>query len=458
MNLPPGWSAQLTQTGAVVARGGDGGSTVVIAPVLGAGKVDAADWLRQRGAGALGAYLRNASVAAVYPSRASRNAALAVVDYAAGNGPGTAHVLCFMAGNIGTVYAVAAPKQSFAQQSGALVGILKSFSFSGERSASAGGGGAQGAPDVQFTKATDPNEGSFSVDVPQGWKSQLGTIRKSTIDVRSFVYTTSPDGLTIIRIGDPDIGGFSIPTSTMAQLGMREGSPYNLGAGNVLMVRRYVPGQQFAVEYVGKLVRDSQLNNVQMKASKPRPEFNARQSLGPGQQQAVAGDASFSAMRNGHDVAGTVVAATTLTSMPGIEGGTWHVTALVTVVAPPERVAAANRILDHMIRSFRVSAQWSQQQQQTTMETSRIVSETNDRISQIISDSYWARQKVYDRTNRNFSDYIRGTVHLRDPNDGEELEGVAGKNYYYRVPNDNKVIGSDQVIQDPDFHELELVR
>jgi len=44
---------------------------------------------------------------------------------------------------------------------------------------------------------------------------------------------------------------------------------------------------------------------------------------------------------------------------------------------------------------------------------------------------------------------------------GEELEGVAGKNYYYRVPGSNDNVGTngtDFQNRNPDFRELEQIR
>ncbi|HBY63998.1 MAG TPA: hypothetical protein DEH78_29595, partial [Solibacterales bacterium] len=110
--------------------------------------------------------------------------------------------------------------------------------------------------------------------------------------------------------------------------------------------------------------------------------------------------------------------------------------------------------------TFRVSPQWFGAQQQTTAETSRIVSQTNEQISRTISDSYWSRQRTQDRTNRNFSDSIRGVVRLRDPDTGEELEGTAGKNYYWRVRGTNTIVGQDTPTPPPtiDVTELEQVR
>ncbi len=45
---------------------------------------------------------------------------------------------------------------------------------------------------------------------------------------------------------------------------------------------------------------------------------------------------------------------------------------------------------------------------------SRIISQTNEQISQSISDGYWERQKSNDRINEQFSDYIRGVDRYSD--------------------------------------------
>jgi hypothetical protein len=50
---------------------------------------------------------------------------------------------------------------------------------------------------------------------------------------------------------------------------------------------------------------------------------------------------------------------------------------------------------------------------------SKIISQTNDQISKSISDSYWQTQKTYDRTNEQFSDYMRGVDRY---NDGSETQ------------------------------------
>ena len=460
MNLLPGWGAGLAPNGAAVAASGDGSAMVVVAPLTGAGNAAPADWLRQSGSAAIGKYLKSASVAAVYPSRMGRAAALATVEYTSPAGPGTAHALCVMQDGIGTLYLIAAPKTQFARLNDGMVQMLQSFSFTGVRAAAGGeqAGGAA-APNVRFKRATDPNEGAFSIDVPEGWKVQGGLVRKSTLDVRMYVHATSPDGQTVIRLGDADFGTFTTPNPMLQMAGFREGSVYSPGYGNNWIVSRYVPGAVFAQQYAARLAQQAQATGLQIKETRNRPDLSKSAAIVSSMISSAAGETDFTCTRGGRECAGAVLAATTQTSMQGMQGGIWYVSTLTAFLAPVEQAGAADQILQHMLKSFEMNPQWVARQSQTTMDTSQIVHETQEHISHIITDTYWARQRVLDRTNRNFDDYIRGVVRLRDPNTGDEYEGEAGKNYYYKVPNVNRPVGTNREIQGRiDVTELEQVR
>jgi hypothetical protein len=227
-----------------------------------------------------------------------------------------------------------------------------------------------------------------------------------------------------------------------------------------MTVRRFIPGPAFAQEYAYKLTRLMQASPPQFKVVKPLPQYSSSENIGPAVRQMVAGEADFTCTRGGQEFAGTGWAQTSATSMPGTDGGMWFVTILIDFLAPSDKAAATGAIVQHMVQSFQMNSNWVGRQQQTTMQTSRIVRETGEQTSKIISDTYWARQKVQDRTNRNFSDHIRGVVRLRDPESGEELEGVSGNNYY-RAPGTNNTVGTDRTdfqVHNPDFTEMEQIR
>lgn len=456
MDLPPGWQAQLSQNGAVVARAQDGDSAVVIAPVPDA-RGSAAEWLRTRGSAALGAYFKNAAVSAIYSSRTTPSAALASAEFAGVHGPGAAHVLYFVDGDVGTLYAVACPRQVMPQESGMLLGILRSFSFAGEQSA--GGGTAPGAPAVNFTKFRDPQESAFTVDVPAGWKVQGGMLRRSTLDFRPFVYAVSPDGATTIRLGDPALGTFTEPSQLLAMAGMREGMNYSPGYGNVWPIRRYLPGPQFAQAYAAKLAGEMQAANPHFQSVRPLPQFSSNAGAAMG-ITVSAGEADFTCTRDGRESGGSVYAATARMGMPGGgQGAIWFHVALAGFLSPVSEAPAINDVLLHMFKSWEWNPQWVGRQSQTAVETARIAHETSEYIAKVHDEAFWNNRRVHDKAMGNWSEYMRGVVRLRDPNTGEVIEGRAGKNHYYKLRGDDlHPVGTDREIQNPDFHELEQLR
>jgi hypothetical protein len=454
MQLLPGWQAQLTKGGLVFARSADGTSMVLIAPVTTGMQAGAAQWLKQGAIGMLQGMLPGATLSAVYPSRLGKMGALGSFDYRSQAGPGKAHVLCVAASGVGTMYLIAGPAAAFGQQRNAMIGMLRSFEFTGAAGEGQGRREPSGAGiNVSWIKFVDPYEGAFSAELPSGWRTQGGLVRKSTVDVRGFIRTSSPDGAMMMLFGDPEIGTFVVPTPTLAATGFGEGRPYSPGYGSTMIVSRYLPGPAFAQQYVGKMAQMARASNVQVRDVKARPDLSSQLS-GIAQTKTMAGEAAFTCMVNGRESVGYVLAATTLTSM--MDTGIWNVSTLVGFIVPASMGASGHKLLQHTVASFAVSPQWYGRQQQTTAATSQIVSRTNEAVSRTISDSYWSRQRAQDRMSENYSDYIRGRVRLKDPDSGEELEGRAGKNYYWRVRGTDTIIGSDQPSPPPQIDVTEL--
>ena len=48
---------------------------------------------------------------------------------------------------------------------------------------------------------SEPNEGAYTINVPQGWKISGGVRRRTPVDVRSAVNVVSPDGTIHLLIG-----------------------------------------------------------------------------------------------------------------------------------------------------------------------------------------------------------------------------------------------------------------
>ncbi|MCW5964404.1 MAG: hypothetical protein KIT83_10225 [Bryobacterales bacterium] len=458
MQLAAGWQASLTPESGVLARSPDGKSVVAILPVMNLGSQPPGDWLRRNGARVLSRYLPEATVSALYPSKLGANGVLVSLSYNPGGGPGRSNALLFAHGDVGTLYIVGAPAQVFERQRPAMLAMLRSFSFRGEPLAS--GQARQTVAEVQelrYRKHRDPNEGAFTLDVPANWTVEGGTVRRSEVDLNTYIKATSPEGL-VVMLGDEYIPKFTTPNPTFEMAGLREGSQYSPFPGNVMIVQRYLPGPVYAQYHAGQFIRKMGIANAQIGQPKERPELN--QKIAAIGVTTTAGEVQFRGARGTQQCEGYVLAATSIMVMPGQDSGMWNVQSLVSYIAPAGKSATARAVVARMLSSIQMNPQWVAQQRQSSSNTYRAVKETNEYISNLFRETREQQQRVQDRQNREFGDYIRGVVRLRDTETGEVLEGRAGNNYYWRIRHTDTLVGSDISSPPPniDLTEMEQVR
>jgi len=102
---------------------------------------------------------------------------------------------------------------------------------------------------ASWTVFQDPAEQAFSLQVPTGWKITGGLYRFGPLDPRAMVDMVSPNGKTDIRFGDYHVPPFATLSTTMRQLGWREGHPYSPRNMAQQIVANYRPGWVFADLY-----------------------------------------------------------------------------------------------------------------------------------------------------------------------------------------------------------------
>ena len=323
------------------------------------------------------------------------------------------------------------------------------------------GRGAPVRPSVTYVRFNDPNEGAFSLDVPQGWRVNGGLVRKAPVDVRSQVVAVSPDNQIVLRIGDADLPPFAIPTPVLAQTGFREGSWYSPGYGVQMQVLRYMGGDQFAAFWVNSKV-SSACGNLQMMGGRPLPQtvqamnaIMARHGSGYVQQRLAAGDVAFRCQQSQTPMAGYLFVATLVTGTAD-GGGTWNVDQLQGYLAAFERAGEAQAILSRMVESGRLNPAWVRMQQNITGNVSSIVAETGAHVAKVISESYWSRQSSEAEMSRRRSNQILGVEDVRDPATGRELKVESGSNYYWIDPRGN--VAGTNTDNRPNLDYRELVR
>jgi hypothetical protein len=291
-----------------------------------------------------------------------------------------------------------------------------------------------------------------------------GLLRRSAIDVTAGLRSISPDGATVLFLGDERLYNCVSPEVFGGMPGIPEGRFYDSGAGTRLMILRYQPPAAFAMNYLQQMQRQWGLSGIAVKDRRDRPDlaepsnrqaaqYNAN-PYGPSRTATV--EVSFTAQRNSRAVAGYLLVS--VTAMPWLNRATYWTPMVAGYVTPVEQGPQMQSVLWHSALSATVNPQWVSGQQKTTMATSHIFAQSSAAVSETITKSYWATQAANDRTFQSDSDARRGQVRLRDPQTGEEFVAAAGHNYYYRPAggDERHIFGTDNTDR-PNIDATELL-
>ncbi len=318
---------------------------------------------------------------------------------------------------------------------------------------------------LQYTRWQDPTETAFTVEIPRGWRVQGGLTRYTAVDYRRGVYLESPDQSVNVFLMDPGIPFFVLPDQTTMALGMGEGTFYTAMDGSRMLIRRYASGVDFAHEYALSRFSNA-LQGFSIRNRQDRPdiaqvvnrEFVQLNAAGEGMMQhsGSAGEVSFSGTRNGQPYQGYVTVTTVLSRMA--YGGAWEVRHLSGFVAPEPRVDEAVQVMTKLVSSFTWNPQWFMRQYQTQANVADITARTAEQLGTMIGTSFGRGQERIDRAMRGFTDYLRGTITLRDE-DGREFNVWNSSNYYWVDIFDD--VGGTELFQNPDvarFRQLVEIR
>ncbi len=444
VKTPAGWTlAAPNGTTAVVAGSADH-ALVVVRPFLAATGATAGQCL-QAAPTSLADVLPGASLGQVVNLPGPPQEAAASMTFQGSGGASAAGVLCAVNGYSGMLYAIGAPASTFGQLRPTLIAVLKSFTFTGKPS----------APSASYVTFTDPLEQAFTVEVPQGWPVSGGMHRYAAVDVRPEVDVSSPDGGIRLRYGDQSIGPFEAPNPLLAQAGYSAGTQVSNGYGVTFQIDSYVPGAEFAQQYV-QSAWASLCPGLSVVNSTDRPQsaaalnqqVSAFASTGV-QAHFDAGDVSFTCA-NG--LRGYEFAATLDTTS---ESGTiWMIYNLLGYLAPAAQTSQAQQALDHMAATFRQDPGWLQRQGNQAVATAQIASQAGQQIANDIQQGYWYRQSVNDQLRNSWSNTILGQQDEVNPDTGEEYKVASGYNYYWEGPT-GQITGTDTG-QPPDINVTQL--
>lgn len=318
--------------------------------------------------------------------------------------------------------------------------IMNSLKFAGVPNTGAQNAGSQaggGIGPITYTQFVDPDQNSFSVEVPAGWTNTGGMVRPIAIDARPWAKTVSPDSTITAFLGDPQIGPCTIPSALNYKLGARQGMTSTTAYGLKTVYLNYQTAPVFLKKY-GHMILSKFATDIAEQGIEEYPEL--ARSYNKNCTASSAASMKFTAMYKGVPIVAYFLASTK--SLVAYGTGMWWVTLLGGVVTTADRETPGVEVFLHMLRSFQYNPQWSSNAIKAAGDTSNIVTNASNSIFNTISNSYWARQAVQDRAARNFSNYIRGTQDLQDPQTGNVYNVEYGPKYHW-IDSGGTVFGTD---------------
>lgn len=304
-----------------------------------------------------------------------------------------------------------------------------------------------------WTTFQDPQELAFSLDVPQNWQVQGGTVRHNALQFRNWVQVVSPDGGTIIALNDPGQPSYVVPSPLLAMAGFHIGSVYDGGGGTRYIVKPYENGAQAAAEWGMRQLPHLCTGIAPIGAPQELPGLTeAANALGrPFGLHYDPGQADFTCARAGVPLHAYVLVGVTL-----IGGSIWSPVWIEGWVAPARLVGVAAGVAAHMIQSIRLNPNWVLNTLHTDLAVSRIATQTNQAISADIMQSWTDRGAVIDRIMDEGSRARLGIDIYRDPATGTTYTVSNTHKYYWANPR-GMVVGTDTDTAPPGFSPLSWV-
>lgn len=354
------------------------------------------------------------------------NIALAEIEFERNDKPTRAILLCSTDGATGMLYAIAAPADTFAVRRPLLGRVAASFAYTESRIRAAGE-----AP--SFTRWIEPNEGMFSVEAPDGWTLSGGFLRPNDYDTRTGLLATKDGDTARIVIGDKEIPPYCLLTPQGEAFGLKEGEPFDIGIGTTFTLRRYLPGLDYAREYVQKHLAAA-FPNVTFTATRELPELATElEKLSPPasrgmQRQRSIGVVEFEATVEGKPWRGYCLAGTVQTQLAGTRGGIWTVDHLYGYIAEAEQESETQRTLYRMVRSLRIEDDWLSRQIGMSATFGSDFTNINQAVAAALQTQFRALKQVDTASNMTF-----GMTEYSDPATGTFRRTATGNVYWQRA-------------------------
>ena len=324
-----------------------------------------------------------------------------------------------------------------------------------------------GDPNGEMVTLTDPTEQAFTVDMPKGWLNQAYLVRYYD-QYRSVGTSLSPDGETLIFIGDPELPAFGEPNEIL-----REDDPI-ANANKLFKIARFQQAVDFLPGYVKKKFGGlPDFNITEVRPSNPGLEkltHDAMERNGIADAKVTTALLTFDYTDNGKPMHAVVNGATF-----GI-GTIWMVD--ISGVSTTGDPVAYNDLLFRIGGSYRATPEWKEKERQ--MQEQRMAQMKRDHANNMAAiqasaqrhqmrmkalhdasdarmKSWYDRQAASDDSHRRFLNYITDENTVVSQSSGKAWQVETGHDrYYMHKRDDTKFVGADSTTDLDDLRKRGL--
>lgn len=316
--------------------------------------------------------------------------------------PGRARVACVPGGARATIFTTAAPEQLFPAYEPTLVRIVMSFrpasALPPPARPAAVGGAATGGP-LTYTRITDAQMGTFTVETPTGWKSRAGLNHPMAGDRRTWVEVISPHGIYVLN-GDPDL-----PQSFCHFPGNPDGIPMALAGGSTLL--NMTPSADRIADYYLKHLAKTRFGAFAPLPRRQRPDvvesIRAQfASLGviPAKGSKIwAVETPVQINQQGVQRVGSLLVTAVFTGQYAMGMFTFWGAGTFLYIAPPALAGQAEAVRSHLMQSYKDTPRMMQLVQQ---DEARITA--NGQAANAAQQNWFAGQQAYHQSQVAFGD------------------------------------------------------
>jgi hypothetical protein len=215
-------------------------------------------------------------------------------------------------------------------------------------------------PALAFVSWTEPQQQSFTIEVPKGWQATGGLNWTGPIDPQMFMHVASPDGKVRVFVGDPEILPRQVPSRwTQMQTGVAEGGIFRTPSGGRAMVQRFQSGIEYAKTHATQRIcpqpawlREADLPEAAREATTAlAPEARADNVS----MRVSAGEAGFDC----NSALGYATSTTVLAQASNAPMQYWAVLNVAEFLASDAaRAMEARYVLEHMVATLAKNPEW----------------------------------------------------------------------------------------------------